>query len=105
MTSDGSYRAAAVCRRCGRRPISWICPCVESTRHLDQRAIFGEISYALTDKLTGVEIQRLSVELFVRNLTNEDAFTWRGLNGGFNPFAGHRMRPRTVGVQLGYRFE
>lgn len=55
--------------------------------------------YVKVDARTGVAISNLSVELFVRNLTNEDAYTWR------SSFGGYRLRPRTVGVQLGYRFE
>ncbi len=62
--------------------------------------------YIRLDARAGVAIQKLSVEIYVRNLMNEDAFTWRGLIGGAsdNVF-GYRMRPRTVGVQLGYNFE
>lgn len=58
--------------------------------------------YIKVDARTGVEIGALSAEIFVRNLTDEDAFTWRGIVQGGGDF---RLRPRTVGVQLGYRFE
>ncbi len=60
--------------------------------------------YVKIDARIGVAINRnLSADLFVRNLTDEDAFTWRNtFNQG--EFYGFRMRPRTVGVQLGYSF-
>jgi iron complex outermembrane receptor protein len=60
--------------------------------------------YIKVDARAGVAISNLSVELFVRNLTNEDAFTWRGTST-FPSVLGYRLRPRTVGIQLGYSFE
>lgn len=64
--------------------------------------------YIKVDARAGVAIKNLSVELFVRNLTNEDAFTWRGVggrtSGAVTPDFGYRLRPRTIGVQLGYSF-
>ncbi len=60
--------------------------------------------YIKLDVRVGVEIERLSVELFGRNLTNEDTFTWRGLSNANTSF-GYRMQPRTVGVQIGYSFD
>ncbi len=61
--------------------------------------------YIKVDARAGIAFGPLSAELFARNLTNQDDFTWRGLSGGANPFFGYRLRPRTVGLQLGYRFE
>ncbi len=61
--------------------------------------------YVKVDARAGVAIGSLSVELFLRNLTNEDAFTWRGASGGTSPFFGYQLRPRTFGVQLGYTFQ
>ncbi len=62
--------------------------------------------YIKVDVRAGVAIRNLSVELFVRNLTNEDTFTWRGLsNSGRGAFFGYQLRPRTIGLQLGYHFE
>lgn len=62
--------------------------------------------YTKIDARAGVAVRNLSVELFVRNLTNEDAFTWRTIIvGNTNPFLGYRLRPRTVGIQLGYSFQ
>lgn len=60
--------------------------------------------YFKADARAGISIRDLSVELFVRNLTNEDAFTWRGLTTPTEPYPGYLLRPRTVGVQLGYSF-
>jgi iron complex outermembrane recepter protein len=61
--------------------------------------------YIKVDARAGVTINRLNVELFVRNVTNEDSFTWRGLNGSRGPEFGYVLRPRTIGLQLGYSFE
>ncbi len=59
--------------------------------------------YVKVDARAGLEIKSLSVELFVRNLTNDDAFTWRTIRVG-DPLFGYRLRPRTIGLQLGYTF-
>jgi outer membrane receptor protein involved in Fe transport len=59
--------------------------------------------YIKVDARAGVMIKSLSLELFARNLTNEDSFTWRGLANANSAF-GYRLRPRTVGIQLGYEF-
>ncbi len=59
--------------------------------------------YIKVDARAGVMIRNLSAELFVRNLTNEDEYTWRGTTAR-EPFYGYRLRPRTIGVQLGYAF-
>ena len=60
--------------------------------------------YYQVNARVGSMIKQLSIELFVRNLTNEDAFTWRG-PANLNSFFGFQLRPRTIGVQLGYTFE
>ncbi len=60
--------------------------------------------YIKVDARAGVAIKNLRLELFVRNLTNEDAYTWRGLSVR-EPLYGFRMRPRTIGIQVGYDFE
>jgi iron complex outermembrane recepter protein len=59
--------------------------------------------YIKVDARAGISIRNFSVELFVKNLTNEDAYTWRGLTAG-TAFFGYRLRPRTTGIQLGYSF-
>jgi iron complex outermembrane recepter protein len=62
--------------------------------------------YVKVDARAGVTLDNLSVELFVRNLTNDDAFTWRalGVTPTSTPMAGFQLRPRTIGIQLGYSF-
>ncbi len=60
--------------------------------------------YVKVDASARVAIRNLSVDLFVRNLTNEDAYTFRGSVIGVGPFYGYRWRPRTIGLQLGYTF-
>ena len=59
--------------------------------------------YTKVDARAGISLKQLDVELFVRNVTNEDAYTWRtNLAEGV---AAYQLRPRTFGIQLGYRFE
>lgn len=57
--------------------------------------------YIKVDARVGMAIRNVSVELFARNLTNENAYTWHSIA----PVSDYRLRPRTVGVQLGYQFE
>jgi outer membrane receptor protein involved in Fe transport len=61
-------------------------------------------NYVKVDARAGVMIDSLSIELFVRNLTNRDAYTFRGVFPD-TPLFGYRLQPRTVGLQLGYSFE
>jgi outer membrane receptor protein involved in Fe transport len=60
--------------------------------------------YIKVDARAGIAVGGVTAALFIRNLTNEDAFTWRGLNPAGDYF-GYRLRPRTIGIQLGYRFD
>ena len=48
-------------------------------------------------------VRNLNIDVFARNLTNEDAFTTRYLRSD-NPFFGTRLRPRMLGLQLSYDF-
>lgn len=57
--------------------------------------------YVKADLTARVTIQNLAMDLFVRNLTNQDDYTFRYL--GFESH-GYRLRPRTVGLQLSYEF-
>ncbi|WP_161830745.1 TonB-dependent receptor [Steroidobacter agaridevorans] len=59
--------------------------------------------YVKVDASARVEIDNLSIDLFIRNLTDEDAFAQRA-NPTTSSAWGYRIRPRTVGVQLGYDF-
>lgn len=60
--------------------------------------------YVKVDATGGISLGSLNVELFVRNLTNRDAFTNRDVSPGLGPFYGYRLRPRNFGLQLGYSF-
>jgi iron complex outermembrane recepter protein len=71
---------------------------------LQQTANLKTNGYAKLDASTRVEIGSLNIELFVRNLTNEDSFTNRGAFNNVGPFYGYRLRPRTIGFQVGYVF-
>lgn len=59
--------------------------------------------YVRVDAKAGTQISNVSVELFVQNLTNADDYVWRGVSNFDNGF-GQIMRPRTIGLQLGYTF-
>lgn len=59
--------------------------------------------YVRVDAKAGMLINNVNVELFVNNLTNVDDFVWRGISNADAGF-GQIMRPRTVGLQLGFTF-
>ena len=62
--------------------------------------------YSMINLKTGVAFASLDVDLYVNNLTNADDFTW--VESTFPDIAGvnraYRLRPRTVGLNIGYRF-
>ncbi len=60
--------------------------------------------YVKVDASARLTIDRLDVDLYVRNLTDEDTYTWRSLRPFGLDFFGYRLQPRTVGVQLMYGF-
>ncbi|MDT9598346.1 TonB-dependent receptor [Sphingosinicella rhizophila] len=60
--------------------------------------------YIKLDFNAGIEFGNLGVDIFVRNITNEDAFTYRGDSAAADAVYGYRLRPRTIGVQMNYRF-
>ncbi len=59
--------------------------------------------YVKVDATARIMMDSMSIDLFIRNLTDEDTFTSRG-TAAPNAFFGYRPRPRTIGVQLGYQF-
>ncbi len=59
--------------------------------------------YIKLDATARITLDKLNLDLYVRNLTNEDAFTFHG-NLDYGPYFGYRLRPRTIGVQLDYSF-
>jgi iron complex outermembrane receptor protein len=60
--------------------------------------------YVKIDASARAMINNLNLDLFIHNLTNEDAYTSRWFAFGDDPYYGMRMRPRTVGLQLSYTF-
>ena len=49
---------------------------------------------------SGIFIGQFEVDIFVNNLTNSDELTWLGKL----PSVAHRLRPRTLGLSVGYSF-
>jgi iron complex outermembrane receptor protein len=60
--------------------------------------------YVKLDASARLSIRNINIDLFIRNLTNEDAYTYRGNNARSGEIYGYRLRPRTVGLQVGYSF-
>ncbi len=58
--------------------------------------------YVKVNTTARVSIDQLTLDLYVRNLTDEDAYTNRSSVPA--DLKGYRMRPRTIGFQLGYSF-
>jgi outer membrane receptor protein involved in Fe transport len=56
--------------------------------------------YVKFDLSAGIKLGQVSVNLFARNLTDEDSVTYRSPILGAN-----RLRPRTVGLRVGYDFQ
>jgi len=53
----------------------------------------------------GVEINAINLDLFVNNLTNANDFTWvDNLLNGLGSQRAYRLKPRTVGLNVSYRF-
>jgi len=61
-------------------------------------------NYVKIDLSGRVIVKDLSIDLYVRNLTDRDEFAFRGTSDTGRPLYGFRLRPRTVGVQLSYNF-
>lgn len=60
--------------------------------------------YVKIDLSTRVTIKDFNVDLYVRNLTDREDYAFRGTYDAGRPYFGYRLRPRTVGLQLGYNF-
>ena len=53
----------------------------------------------------GASFKTVDVDLFVNNLTNVDDFTWVETSfEAVNSKRGYRVRPRTIGLNIGYDF-
>lgn len=61
-------------------------------------------AYLKLDVSARVDFGNLNIDLFVQNLTNEDAFSFRSTFAAAGPLFGYRQRPRTIGLRLGYTF-
>jgi iron complex outermembrane recepter protein len=60
--------------------------------------------YVKLDVSARFALRDVNVDFFVHNVTNDDAFVMRSGYALGTPFFGYRLRPRTVGFQLGYKF-
>lgn len=58
---------------------------------------FGQLNLS-----AGIQFNVVSLQLFARNLTNENAYTWA--ESLIPDGRAYQLRPRTVGVTVGYRF-
>ena len=55
----------------------------------------------------GIEIGQITADVFAKNLTNENSLTWVetiGTSFGTDGVRAYRIRPRTIGINLNYRF-
>ena len=59
--------------------------------------------YGLLSVNLGIDLNPVTIELYAQNLTNNSSFTWIDLNG-LPVERGNRLRPRTFGLSIGYRF-
>ena len=58
--------------------------------------------YKKLNMKAGIVINEFDINLYVNNLTNDDSITWIDTSG--LPNRGNRLRPRTVGFNVGYQF-
>ena len=53
----------------------------------------------------GITMDHWRADIFVNNLTNEDALTWvESVFGGLGQSRANQLRPRTIGFNIGYSF-
>ena len=61
--------------------------------------------YGLSNLKVGVAFDQVDVEVFVNNMTNEDAITWSDTANNLDGAARvNRVRPRTMGLNVNYQF-
>ena len=59
--------------------------------------------YGILNVKAGILVDQFEFDLYINNLTNEDALTW--IDTEISVFErGNRLRPRSVGFKVGYRF-
>ena len=51
----------------------------------------------------GITINQFDIDVYIDNVTNDDSLTWIDTEG-FPNERGNRLRPRTVGLNIGYQF-
>lgn len=59
-------------------------------------------SYSQVNVKFGIEVNKFKASLFVNNLTDDDALTW--VQTVYADGRASRLRPRTIGVSMGYEF-
>lgn len=60
--------------------------------------------YHLLNAKAGVNFNRVDLEIFVQNLTNDDSITWTETAWGAGTLRAYRLRPRTFGITMNYSF-
>lgn len=60
--------------------------------------------YTKIDAAARLTVDEFDLDLFINNVTNEDAFVFRGTAGNVGPYFGYQLRPRTVGLRMSYQF-
>ncbi len=58
--------------------------------------------YTQVNLKTGISINQVDIDLFANNLTNANDFTW--VESAFNVGRAYRLRPRTIGFNVSYKF-
>ena len=59
--------------------------------------------YGKLNLKVGVVVDQFDIDIYINNLTNDDAITWVHQEG-FPSERGNRLRPRSIGFNVGYRF-
>ena len=59
--------------------------------------------YGKLNLKAGIVLNAFDVQLYADNLTNEDSITWIDAEG-YPQERGNRLRPRTMGISIGYSF-
>ena len=61
--------------------------------------------YGLLNVKAGITIDQFDIDIFANNLTNANDFTWiESVYGDLGSKRAYRLRPRTFGLNVGYRF-
>ena len=62
-------------------------------------------NYSMVNVKTGASFDNLNVDLFINNLTNTNKYTWtENFFSQFGFSRAYQLRPRTIGLNLRYRF-